>query len=567
MAIGDTSGVTVKYSAVGADRAARKDRKVRESLRRTGKAARKEAGSVNRWMERHKQALAAIGAAAAGLLAGILTQSPLIRAELAGVRMGFSLLAMTVGNDLAPAFEGATELALGAADAYADLDPAIRKPISAVIGLTVVTLGLLGGLAAAQTLISGTVVASFLSWAWSSLTAASATGALTAAFGGLSAVTLGLVAGMTLLAIGAGVLSAELLGITDVTPIVGGQFGALGDMFASLAFFLTGPFIAAVAMTVAFLKGDLGEAADVGKTFAREMGKSFMRVGIHAKTGVYFAVMMVKNGFLIMWRVAREKTKDGIHGTLSLFDDGVDGMANAILTARELIPAYFADMWDAAKKHSADALNWIINKADGAINKMIDAANKLPKVSIDNVDIGNVSGGGGATGAVERARDRAARRRKTGRTNLAGTVGPGDSLGDIRQQSNQQMVEELNALRDQRDRQIEQFAPSGADQFGGGEVGNPLGGEASGVRENLQSGPDYDRSAYEQPDVSTDPSAHTVDPADIERPEELQVDEGDDITEVNIDSLAYESTGTEEQDAEMTAEEIAKQMEKKRGRR
>lgn len=552
MVIGDSSGVQVKYSAVGADRAARKDRKVRESLEKTGKTARKEAGSVKRWMERHRRALAAIGTAALGMLAGIMSASPTLRAELAGVRLGFSLLAMTIGEDLSPAFEGASDLAIDAADAYRDLDPAVRKPISAVIGLTLATVGLMGVVAAAQTLISGTVVASFLQWAWGALTAIGPTWSLTAAFGGLSATTLGVVAALTLLTLGVGLVASELLGITDVTPIVGGQLGAMGDMFASLAFFLTGPFLAAFFMTIAFLKGDLDEATTVGRRFAEEMGKSFMRLGIHAKTGVYFAALMVRNGFRIMWRVAREKTKDGIHGTLSLIDSGVDGIVNGVLTARELVPAYFKDLWDAAKDHTADALNWIINRAEGAINELIEAANQVPRIDIDPVSIGNVSTSSSGGGAVDRARSRAEDRRTTGRTNLAGMVGPGDSLGDIREQSNQQMVAELESLRKQRDRQLEQFERGSVMQFSDGpdvDVGSRLG-DSAGIRDDLRSGPD------------TGP-----DPAEFERPEETNIEEGDDITEVNIDSLSYESTGSEEQDAEMTAEEIAEQLGDKRGRR
>lgn len=118
---------------------------------------------INRWMQAHKTALIGIGAAAGGAMMAIIQNSPALSAELGEVRLGFSLLAMTIGQDLSPALNGIGETALDLADSYRELPDPVRTVISAFIGIVTV-VGLLAGAAAAlETIISGTLVASALS--------------------------------------------------------------------------------------------------------------------------------------------------------------------------------------------------------------------------------------------------------------------------------------------------------------------------------------------------------------------------------------------------------------------
>jgi len=136
--------VAVAYSTKGAKAAARSDQKVRESITKTAKRARKESGTISRWMERHKSAISAIGAATAGALGAIISASPTMRAELSAVRTAFSMFADTVMRDVLPSGGGLADLAFKLQGAYTDLHPAIRTVASAAM----VFAGVLGGLIA-----------------------------------------------------------------------------------------------------------------------------------------------------------------------------------------------------------------------------------------------------------------------------------------------------------------------------------------------------------------------------------------------------------------------------------
>lgn len=142
------SEVTIKYAARGAKQARKADERVRDTIQETADTARSETGTINRWMQRNRAALIGIGAAAAGAMAAVISSSPALQAELAGVRLGFSLLAMQIGEDLAPAFEGIGEAVLDLSEAYSELPDPVRKVISGFVGLTLVGGVLLGVLGA-----------------------------------------------------------------------------------------------------------------------------------------------------------------------------------------------------------------------------------------------------------------------------------------------------------------------------------------------------------------------------------------------------------------------------------
>lgn len=143
--------VALKYSAKGARAARREDRKVRDSVQETAKTAQKESGTINRWMDRHKRAIQTIGVATAAVMGSILAASPTMRAELAGIRTAFSLLADTIVRDVLPAGTSLVDLAFRLVDAYQGLPGPVRTVLShlvAIGGVVITLLAAFKGLAA-----------------------------------------------------------------------------------------------------------------------------------------------------------------------------------------------------------------------------------------------------------------------------------------------------------------------------------------------------------------------------------------------------------------------------------
>ncbi|MCU4743454.1 hypothetical protein [Natronoglomus mannanivorans] len=145
------SEIAVQYAARGAQGAIRSDRKVRDSLNTTAKTAEREAGTINRWMERHKSAIQMIGVATAGVMGAIISASPTMRAELAGSRIAFSLWADTIVNDVLPSGTSLIDMAFRVESAYRDIPDPIREVISGLM--------LFIGIAAAATVVAGAVAA------------------------------------------------------------------------------------------------------------------------------------------------------------------------------------------------------------------------------------------------------------------------------------------------------------------------------------------------------------------------------------------------------------------------
>jgi len=127
------SEIAVQYATRGARAAQRADRNVRESIQTTADTARQETGTINRWMQRHKAAIQTIGAATAGALGGILAASPTFRAEMAGIRTAFSLLADTIVRDVLPSTGSLTDAAFNLVEAYQDLSDPVREVVSSVV--------------------------------------------------------------------------------------------------------------------------------------------------------------------------------------------------------------------------------------------------------------------------------------------------------------------------------------------------------------------------------------------------------------------------------------------------
>jgi len=160
-----TRELVFSYRTEGARAAQKADERVRSSVRRTGKTAQRNAGTVERWMSRNKRAIQAVGVAAGAALATILSASPTMRAQLGGVRAAFTLFADTIVNDILPAGTSLGKMALDFVTWFRDLPGPIRKAASI---FTVLVLAVLAILPIAAALITsfgivagaiGTVVA------------------------------------------------------------------------------------------------------------------------------------------------------------------------------------------------------------------------------------------------------------------------------------------------------------------------------------------------------------------------------------------------------------------------
>lgn len=141
------SKLVIQYESKGAEKAEKADGKVRSSLKKTGKTAKKEETVVERWMTAHKKALITIGAAAGGVLAFILKSTPTLAAELGSIRLAFSLLAMEIGQLLVPMFIKLEEWSWRLSEGFAGLSPPIKKAISAMVIVAVVSTVLIVSIA------------------------------------------------------------------------------------------------------------------------------------------------------------------------------------------------------------------------------------------------------------------------------------------------------------------------------------------------------------------------------------------------------------------------------------
>lgn len=354
----EVSSVVLNYAVRGADRAQRKDRQVRESIQRTGREAQQQAGTIRRWMERHQAAMAGIAAATAGAMLAIVQNSPTLRGELAGVRLAFSLFAMTVGEDVAPALRGLSDVLLDLQESYSGLPEAIRKPISAFIGFATAATFVVTALAGLETVIGGTAIAGVLSTIAGYATAAGS------ALAGLVSVTAAAAAAIAGLLVVGGLVVSELLGITDATNMISESQNELIRSASNLLFFLLGPFIGAVATVYAFWKGGWDNAKRVALRFIDETGKAFLRfiAGIGALLSSFSS--LIHTSFEVAWDFAVNATKAAWNQITGYVVSGVNS--------------------------AISKLNDFAAKTESSVNSAISALNKLPDVNIGQVSLGRV---------------------------------------------------------------------------------------------------------------------------------------------------------------------------------
>lgn len=181
------SNLVVRYAASGAQAVVDAERRVRESISETARTAAKESGITKQWMERNKTALAAIGVAAGGAMAAIISQTPELVAGLSETQLYFSMFAMELGQTWSPALEGFNGLLEAALGWFEKLPDPVKELVG---GLTGIGLALLVAIPA---------IALFV-WSLGTISAATAGLSFTTALGGLTLLgaAVGIVAGLLL---------------------------------------------------------------------------------------------------------------------------------------------------------------------------------------------------------------------------------------------------------------------------------------------------------------------------------------------------------------------------------
>lgn len=263
------SEVVLKYAANGAQKVERADQNVRDSVQETAQTARKEQGTVKRWMQQHKSALLAIGAATTAVMAAVIQASPALSSQLAEIRFGFSLLAMEIGQDVAPTTRGLADTVIQLSDAYGKLPDPVRSITSHLVFFGGLLTALAVGAGALETVLSGTFVATLGGKAIGAIQAAGSAiaGSTTAIFG------LAVAAGAAL-----GVFGVWILKITGVLGAVRSMGSAVGSFVGGegsafllfLGTVLTGGVLPLMAALGGFITGTLEGGLPEGVRRAKE---------------------------------------------------------------------------------------------------------------------------------------------------------------------------------------------------------------------------------------------------------------------------------------------------------
>jgi len=180
--------VATEFATSGAEKLISAERRVQEAISKTARIASQSVAKTKQWMDRNKTALTAIGIAAGGAMAAIISQTPDLVAGLSETQLYFSMFAMELGQTWSPALEGFNGLLEAALGWFEKLPDPVKELVG---GLTGIGLALLVAIPA---------IALFV---WS-------LGTIAAAVGGLTFTTA--LGGLTLLGAAVGIVGGLLIG-------------------------------------------------------------------------------------------------------------------------------------------------------------------------------------------------------------------------------------------------------------------------------------------------------------------------------------------------------------------
>ena|GEM_PF-1768833 len=127
--------MATEFASSGADKVVRDEERVEKAISRTARTAERSEGKTRQWMERHKGALTAIGVAAGGAMAAIISQTPDLVAGLSETQLYFSMFAMELGQTWSPALEGFNGLLEAALGWFEKLPDPIKELIGGLTGI------------------------------------------------------------------------------------------------------------------------------------------------------------------------------------------------------------------------------------------------------------------------------------------------------------------------------------------------------------------------------------------------------------------------------------------------
>ena len=355
------SEIAVEYSARGAAAAQRADEGVRSSIQETAKTARSESGEIDRWMDRHKTAIQLIGVATLAAMGAITSASPALRAETSAMRMEFSLLLMTLGDHLQPAFERTGDGVRWVREQFEDLPGPVQSVIAHLTFLGALLAGAAGVLATLQSLLAGTFVATL---------GGTVVGAIQTAVAGLAAFVAGSLGAIVVIGALLGILAVAALEVTGVNDRIR-EFGrSVGErlpdwlrdgMLAFMSIFLTPLSIVGAAIT-GFVQGYLEDGLRGGVRGAVD--------GVRAVLTIFFTAWANTLGRV---RDIITEFVDRLRTRLAELRDRITDWAGSV---RDRVEDRFGDLVDAAHRWGGDLIDEFVDGFRSALPSLSSAIDR-----------------------------------------------------------------------------------------------------------------------------------------------------------------------------------------------
>ena len=206
------SQIAIQFAASGARQVVEAEERVRNAISETARTASRSVNTTQRWMERHKTALASIGIAAGGAMAAIISRTPDLVAGLSEAQLYFSMFAQEIGQTWAPALEKFNGLLEDALEWFEKLPDPVKNAI-----------GMISGVGLALLLAIPTVA--LFAWSLGTISTALAGVAVGPFVGAMGLLTLGLAVVAGALLGGIAVWALWKLGVLQAVEDAGAWFG------------------------------------------------------------------------------------------------------------------------------------------------------------------------------------------------------------------------------------------------------------------------------------------------------------------------------------------------------
>lgn len=281
--------------------------------------------------------------------------------------------AQEAASDLESSYEGVKDSAIAsasaqetAADATEENTEAVEKNERWSNRLKVAT-GLLSSalfFVGSSFGIAGTAATAYAgATAGAALATQVASGAIATLYGVLAGPA-GLAGAVALATIGVGLLGAELLGLSDVTPVVESETATITGLFADMAFTIGGPLVGFIAAAFYGLTGDFQAAKNIFINTSVEWIKAVTRFGARVQLGFKTMYNAVRGGTMQFFEFLDYTWRKGFNGLLTTTQKVVNDISNAIVGGFEAA----------------------ISTAIGPLNDLIAKVNDIPKVDIEPVE-------------------------------------------------------------------------------------------------------------------------------------------------------------------------------------